>query len=224
MLYFFAKGSVYMDPRNKIFTEREDNPYGKIRSKYLLFIYLGISALAVIGFIVDCAPDDKMGILGLISLSIFLLASILLLASLPFFRKKELHWELAQYSFDWQELPDQDSYHYCNKKNYVTFFPEYLIFNDETYFYQYVDFSIVTYNWKQHVLIYLHFDFEEGRWRVPISQEILHMIYHFDLGIKNLSDLEYIIANPEEAFKKIYNSGSIHGVMHYIKQPEMLFE
>ena len=213
-----------MEQKSNQFVERADNPYGKIRRTYLLPAYLLVSALLIVGFIAASVPDDQPGILGISCLIFWAIVTILTLAVIPFFRKKELAGELSQFSFDWQSLPNRNAYFYHGKKNYVRFFPTHLSHNDVVYSYDRVRFSILTYNYKQHVLIYLHYAFGDGRWRVPLTAEMIHMIYQFNLELENPEDLDFIIKHSEEAFHKIYTSGSIHGIRHYLDQPPYLFE
>lgn len=201
------------------FTDLSYNPYGKFRVKQLLPIYLGVSALFLGGFILAALPDDQPGVFGICCLGLWLVATVFCLLAVPFCRKKELHWELAQYDFRWQTLPDQNAYFYQGEDFFVRLFSTLLSHNDSIYNYDEVLFTLVSYNPNQHVLLFLHFAHENGSGLIPLSTEILHMIHQFDLELENPGDLEYIVNHPEEAFRKIYNSGSIHGVRHYLSQP-----
>ena len=201
------------------FTDPDYNPYAKWRMKYLLPVYLGITAVLLGGFILAALPDDEPGVFGIVCLTLWVMATVAVLVAIPFCRKKEISWELRQYDFDWQRCPEEKVYFYQGNSFYVRFLPEVMSFNDKVYSYEDVRFQIVTYNPKQHVLIFLYISHEDGWGRVPLTPEILRMIRHFGLEIDNEEDLEYILAHPEEAFRKIYNSGSIHGIRHYLEQP-----
>ena len=201
------------------FTSPDYNPYAKRRVKYLLPIYLGVTAFLLGSFILAALPDDKPGVFGIICLILWGIATVAVLAAVPFCRKKEIPWELNRYDFDWKRCPEEKVYFYQGNSFYVRFLPEVMSFNDKVYSYEDVRFQIVTYNPKQHVLIFLYISHEDGWGRVPLTPEILRMIRQFDLELVNEEDLDYILAHPEEAFRKIYNSGSIHGIRHYLDQP-----
>ena len=203
----------------KQFTDLSLNPYARFRMRLLLPAYLILTAVLLGGFILSVMPDDQPGILGICCLGLWVVATVLCLLAVPFCRKKEISWELAQYDFRWQNVTDQDSYFYQGKDFHVRLFPTLLSHNDSIYNYDEVLFTILSYNPNQHILLFLHFEHENGSGRIPLTTEILHMIHQFNLELENPQDLDYILSHREEAFRKIYNSGSIHGVRHYLSQP-----
>lgn len=201
------------------FTNPDYNPYAKWRVKYLLPVYLCVTVSLLGGFILAVLPDDTPGVFGIICLILWVIATAATLLAVPFCRKKEIPWELSQYDFDWQRCPEERVYFYQGNSFYVRFLPEVMSFNDKVYSYEDVRFQIVTYNPKQHVLVFLYISHPDGCGRIPLTPEILRMIRHFDIVLDNEEDLDYILNYPEEAFRKIYTSGSIHGIRHYLDQP-----
>lgn len=192
----------------------EDNHSNKIRfimnyrivPAYLIF---SVVLLVAIGILMSIDEEKYTPV----SIGLFIvigIASIVLLASVPFIRKKEIESEINRYDFDTQNIELKDVYNFSNDEVSFCFDKNGMFVNESFYWYNHLKIFITTSNSLNRIWISTVFFIDEDNFcEIPLDGEIISMIYAFNMNLENPELLKYIIEHKEDAFTKIYKLGTL---------------
>lgn len=174
-------------------------------------IYLGISFLLIAVFAVLMGIDDEKYLVhGLLCLGAFVLITILILASVPFVRKRAIETEIGQYDFNVSKVETFDMWDFSTEEFSLKFDKNGMYVNDELFYYNHLSKMVVTGNYCKRVEIYLQFALSEDQVvTLSVNPTTLKMLEFLEIKLDNQHVLEYIISNKKEAFKQIYNKGFV---------------
>lgn len=211
-----AAGKAQMLPLNALFVYR------------ITPIYALVSILLIAGFGVLMEIDDERYFLPAISLmGIFAALTIVLLASLPYVRKKAVETELQRYDFDTSSINSADVWTFSAEGETVCFDRQGMQVRDVRYGYDDLCCRIVTGNWCRRINISLwcipseedneeedeeeegEGDEEEDGVLLPLTSEVLKMIEYLNIQLDNPETLDFILHHRAEAFRQIYDRGFV---------------
>lgn len=174
-------------------------------------IYVVVSVFLLVVFAVLMGiNDEKYLVQGLLCLGAFVIISIILLASVPFVRKKVIDIELERYDFDTSKVEDKEIWDLSTDEISLKFDRNGMYVNDEIFYYNHLNKTLVTSNLYKRIGIYLQFALsEEQVITLFVNPTTLKMIECLDIEFDGRNILEYIISNKKEAFEQIYNKGYV---------------
>ena len=111
---------------------------------------------------------EKYLVQGLLCLGTFVLISIIFLASVPLVRKKAIKTEQERYDFDISTVEPLEIYDFSTEEFFLKFDKYGMYVNDELFYYNHLNKSVVTSNHLKRVNIYLQFSLSKEQF-VTIS-------------------------------------------------------
>ncbi len=173
---------------------------------YAVICFLLFAAFAVLMEI----DDEKYLVHGLLCLGVFVLISVIFLASVPFVRKKAIGVELERYDFDTSTVEPLKVYDFSTEDFSLRFDEHGMYVNDELFYYNHLSKNVVTDNYCKRVGVYIQFAWDEEHIvTLAVNPTSLKMLECLDIKLDNRHILDYIIANKKAAFEQIYNKGYV---------------
>ena len=156
------------------------------------------------------ADETKYTPLAIVLFGIIGLLSVLLLASGPFVRKKEIQMEMSRYDFEKTEIEPAQRYEFSDEGISVHFDKNGMTVNDIFFWYNHITARVNTYTWLHRIIITLIFFLdEENYFEIPLNGDTINMVKQFEIKLENQDALDYIVHHKEDAFKKIYIKGHV---------------
>ena len=186
-------------------------PLNFMVSYILAPIYVVVSLLLIGAFGILMEIDDqKYLVSGLLCLGAMALITIVLLASVPFVRRKTIRTELDRYKFDTSaEIPLQ-VYDFSTEEVSLKFDQFGMYVNEDLFYYNHLQKNIITNNYCQRVNIYIQFALDEDHTvTLPLNGVTIKMLESLEINLDNNHILAYILSNKEKAFQQIYDKGRI---------------
>ncbi len=175
-------------------------------------VYVFVSVLLSVGFGVLMDIDDERYFLPAISLiGIFAALSIVLLASLPYVRKKAVETELQRYDFDTSSINSADVWTISAEGETVRFDRRGMQVRGVRHDYDGLRCRIVTNNYYQRINISLWCasSEEEDGVLLPLTSQVLKMIEYLNIPLDNPETLDFILHHRVAAFRQIYDKGFV---------------
>ena len=187
------------------------HPLNRLMTYVITPIYAGLSFLIILAFAVLMEIDEqKYFVFGICLLALFVILTAILLAMVPFVRKKVLRDELDSYHFDYSDLDDKSEYEYSFDNGMIKFDKNGMIVEGVLYYYNHLYPSVITDNYCHRILIALRFALDDEKYvQVVLDKKALKMIRDLQIPIENEDVLNYILENKENAFQQIYNKGYV---------------
>ena len=186
-------------------------PLNFMVSYILVPIYVVVSLLLIGAFGILMEIDDQKHLVpGLLCLGAMALISIVLLASVPFVRRKTIRTELNRYEFDTSaEIPRQ-VYDFSTEDFSLKFDQFGMYVNEDLFYYNHLQKNIITNNYCRRVNIYIQFALDEDHTvTLPLNGVTIKMLESLEINLDNNHILAYILSNKEKAFQQIYDKGTI---------------
>lgn len=186
-------------------------PLNFIVSYILTPIYAVVCFLLIGAFTVLMGIDDEKYLVhGLLCLGTFILITIAFLASVPFVRRKAIKIELERYDFNTSNQEMLEIYDFSTDEFSLKFDKYGMYVNDEIFYYNHLDKTVVTNNYCKRVGIYLQFAVKEDLTiTLLVEPTTLKMLESLEIELDNRHILEYILSNKRDAFEQIYNKGYV---------------
>lgn len=174
-----------------------------------IYLIITFFILVIFGILMGF-NKEKYFVHGLICLGVFVVVTILLLVSVPFIRKKVIEIELERYDFDTSKVEDKEMWDLSTDGISLKFDRNGMYVNDEIFYYNHLNKTLVTSNSYKRIGIYFQFALsEEQVITLFVNPTTLKMIECLDIELDGRNILEYIISNKKEAFEQIYNKGYV---------------
>ena len=194
-------------------------PWNYKLSYILTPIYVGISCLLILAFVVFMAIDeDKYLIHGLSCMGVLVVITIAFLSCVPIVRRIAIRTEIDRYNFDTSDQEALEVYDFSDDEFSFSlqFDQNGMILNDILYYYNHLDKVVMTSNYCNRVEIFLRFTFSEDTYAsVPLNPTSLKMLECFDIELENEEVLNYILENKEAAFEQIYKLGRVGSLLEF---------
>lgn len=174
-----------------------------------IYVVVCLLLAAAFGILMEI-DDEKFLVQGLLCIGAFALISVILLATVPFIRKKTIRTELELYDFDSSKVEELDVWDFSTEESGLKFDQLGMYIDNELFYYNHISKTVETSNHCKRIIIYLQFAIsEEQIITLPVNPTTLKMLECLNIKLDNQNILEYILSNKQEAFKKIYNRGHI---------------
>lgn len=173
-------------------------------------VYALVSFLLIAGFgILLAADEEKYFVPAMAMLGAVAAMSIVLLASLPFVRKRAIEAEMQRYCFDTTNVVverklNADGKHLCFNKDGVKI-------DDNVFNYSDLCCRIVTDNYckRIHVSLWICPPEDAEGILLPLTCYTLKLLECLPIPLENPELLEYIRTHKEAAFRQIYDKGFV---------------
>lgn len=202
--------------------ERENmNPF-RFKINYIftpIYLLITVILFGIIGILLSI-DEEKYKVLCLVLFGVFALSNVVLLASTPFIRKKEIKIELSRYDFTIREELLQYNIRSLDYSKFglskdldVVFDKAGLRVNNKDYMYE--DFAIYVSTGNHNMRVEIVVDFilqseDEKLFMIfNMDNDLLNVIVNYNLQIKNKKVLDYIINDKEKAFNEILSHRQI---------------
>ena len=184
-----------------------------------IYLLTTVILFGIIGILLSI-DEEKYKVLCLVLFGVFALSNVVLLASTPFIRKKEIKIELSRHDFTIREELLQYNIRSLDYSKFglskdldVVFDKRGLRVNNKDYMYE--DFSIYVSTGNHNMRVEIVVDFilqseDEKLFMIfNMDNDLLNVIVNYNLQIKNKKVLDYIINDKEKAFNEILSHGQI---------------
>ncbi len=166
--------------------------------------------LLIIICVMMSIDETKYTPLAILLFGIIGLLTVLLLASGPFVRKKEIQMEMGRYNFERREIEPTQIFDFSNEENSIQFDSNGMTVNDAFYWYNHLTVRVITSNYLLRIIINIIFIIDEMNcYQIPFNGDTIDMIRQFDIKLENPDDFEYIVNHKENAFRKIFLKGHV---------------
>lgn len=191
--------------------KKEMNRIRFVMNNYIVLGYIGflIVSMGGMGALMSIDPV-KFEPLAIVLVSLFGLVTVLLLASVPFVRKKELEIEQARYDFYVSPEHQKSVYEFIADGQSVRFDAAGATWNRDFFPYSNLTQEMNTSGKMMRVHLGITFTTKFSRtFEIPINPDVIAMLDRFHIALENQNDYKYLMQNTKQAFLDILKYGSV---------------
>ena len=172
-----------------------------------LYVLLCTGLMIAFGLLIN---DSRHLIEALLCLFAMALLTLGLLLLVPYVKKKAIAHELARYDFDTAKLKDRDEWDFSDDDHQILFNRYGILLDGKLHYYNHIKKAVTVSNECQRVNIDLLFVIDEDTCgSVPLTASALKTLRQFGIQLINQKTLDYIVGHKEQAFREIYQKGSV---------------
>lgn len=199
--------------------KKELNRVRFVMNYIIVPVYIGLMILLMGGMGVLMSIDPvKFEPTAFVLMGLFGLATVVLLASVPYVRKKEIEIELSRYDFTLAPEHKKSVYEFVAEGQSVRFDASGVTLDVDFLSYENLTQELNTTNRLLRVHLGIMFYTKFSRtFEIPVCPDSITMLERFKIQLDNAEDFAYLLQNKKQAFLDIFKYAIVRPDLHKLR-------